>query len=190
MNNLTKRIITGTLFGLVMISGILISFYSCLILFSIILFLLSLEYLKLIGMSQNNSILYAVISTFIFAFFSYLEVSPNKIIALVIIVLVTLLALRELKMNRSKSLLINRPISFGLLYLIIPFYFLLKSNDAGYGHHILFFFVVVWASDTFAYFAGSAFGRRKLWPSISPKKTIEGLFGGIIGNEEQLQFLK
>ena len=38
-----------------------------------------------------------------------------------------------------------------------------------------------WASDTFAYFAGSFLGRRKLCPSISPGKTVEGFVGGLIG---------
>lgn len=38
-----------------------------------------------------------------------------------------------------------------------------------------------WASDTFAYFAGCAFGSHKLCPSISPKKTVEGLIGGLAG---------
>jgi phosphatidate cytidylyltransferase len=40
---------------------------------------------------------------------------------------------------------------------------------------------IVMASDTFAYFAGSAFGRHKLAPKISPGKTVEGLAGGILG---------
>ncbi len=39
----------------------------------------------------------------------------------------------------------------------------------------------VWAADTFAYFAGRAFGRRPLFPRVSPKKTVEGLAGGIAG---------
>ncbi|MGN0941656.1 MAG: phosphatidate cytidylyltransferase [Selenomonadaceae bacterium] len=38
-----------------------------------------------------------------------------------------------------------------------------------------------WASDTFAYFSGSAFGKNKLCEAISPKKTIEGFIGGVIG---------
>ncbi len=50
------------------------------------------------------------------------------------------------------------------------------------GHiKILIAIVIVWAADTFAYFAGVNFGRRKLAPSISPGKTIEGVVGGLLG---------
>jgi phosphatidate cytidylyltransferase len=41
--------------------------------------------------------------------------------------------------------------------------------------------VAIWASDTFAYFAGRAFGKHPLFPRISPKKTIEGSVGGVVG---------
>lgn len=46
---------------------------------------------------------------------------------------------------------------------------------------ILLTFVGTWASDTFAYFTGYLFGRHKLCPNVSPKKTVEGFVGGIIG---------
>ena len=42
-------------------------------------------------------------------------------------------------------------------------------------------FICTWASDTFAYFTGSAIGSHKLCPSISPKKTVEGFLGGLFG---------
>ena len=46
---------------------------------------------------------------------------------------------------------------------------------------ILLPFVIAFSSDTFAYFAGRAFGKHKLAPVISPNKTVEGLFGGLLG---------
>ncbi len=42
--------------------------------------------------------------------------------------------------------------------------------------------LVTWGGDTTAYFVGSAIGRHKLWPRLSPRKTWEGLFGGVIGS--------
>ncbi len=46
---------------------------------------------------------------------------------------------------------------------------------------ILLPFVIAFSSDTFAYFVGCAIGKHKLAPVISPKKTVEGLFGGLLG---------
>jgi phosphatidate cytidylyltransferase len=48
-------------------------------------------------------------------------------------------------------------------------------------YFILIAFVLAFLSDTGAYFAGRAFGKHKLAPVISPKKTIEGVVGGAIG---------
>jgi phosphatidate cytidylyltransferase len=44
----------------------------------------------------------------------------------------------------------------------------------------LYFFGIIWLSDTGAYVIGSLFGKRKLAPTISPNKTIEGSLGGIV----------
>ncbi len=47
---------------------------------------------------------------------------------------------------------------------------------------VIMLFVVTWMNDTLAYFAGRAFGRHKLHPRISPKKTWEGFAGGAVGS--------
>jgi len=53
-------------------------------------------------------------------------------------------------------------------------------REAGMGA-TLFAILVTWATDTVAYFAGSAVGKRPLWPSVSPKKTLEGAVAGLLG---------
>ena len=46
---------------------------------------------------------------------------------------------------------------------------------------LLLVVVVTWLNDTFAYLVGRSFGRRKLAPVVSPKKTVEGSIGGVVG---------
>ncbi|MBR6694698.1 MAG: phosphatidate cytidylyltransferase [Clostridia bacterium] len=52
----------------------------------------------------------------------------------------------------------------------------------GYGMFaFILIFIFAWASDTFAYFSGVFLGKHKLCPALSPKKTVEGAIGGIVG---------
>ncbi|TDR31685.1 phosphatidate cytidylyltransferase [Hydromonas duriensis] len=68
-----------------------------------------------------------------------------------------------------------------LVLLVTGWCFLLVRHDARYAWMLLGLLVVVWVADTAAFFAGRAFGRRKLAPSISPGKTIEGALGAWVG---------
>ena len=69
----------------------------------------------------------------------------------------------------------------GFFYALLPALALLWIRDRSNDKLILLFwvFIVTWATDIGAYFAGRAIGRRKLAPAISPNKTVEGLYGGI-----------
>jgi len=57
-----------------------------------------------------------------------------------------------------------------------------QGADPLLGAHMVFYAALVtWATDTGAYLAGVAFGRHPLLPRVSPKKTVEGAVGGLIG---------
>lgn len=68
--------------------------------------------------------------------------------------------------------------------LLIPFMLtaLVRIHDGAYGRFfILIPCVMAFMSDTGAYFVGCAIGKHKLAPTISPKKSVEGVFGGVAG---------
>ena len=62
------------------------------------------------------------------------------------------------------------------LYIIIPLSLIHQIDK----ELILFMFILTWTFDTFAYIIGVKFGKHKILPSISPKKSWEGFFGGFI----------
>jgi phosphatidate cytidylyltransferase len=91
--------------------------------------------------------------------------------------------------NSSKNTLNNLTYGiFGMVYIFFPitslffigFYDNYSWVDSFQQELLLGFFVLIWANDTGAYLAGSAFGKRKLFERISPKKTVEGSIGGLI----------
>ncbi|WP_251943057.1 phosphatidate cytidylyltransferase [Staphylococcus sp. Marseille-Q5304] len=66
-----------------------------------------------------------------------------------------------------------------IAYVGIGFMYFYETREEGL-QYILFAFLVVWLTDTGAYIFGRLMGKHKLWPVISPNKTIEGFIGGLI----------
>lgn len=67
----------------------------------------------------------------------------------------------------------------GFFYALLPALALLWIRERAGLDLLIWAFIVTWATDIGAYFAGRSFGKRKLAPTISPNKTVEGLYGGI-----------
>lgn len=71
---------------------------------------------------------------------------------------------------------------FGFFYVtfLLSFIFLVRKQIYG-EFFVWLIFISAWGCDTFAYFTGRFFGKNKLIPGLSPKKTVEGAIGGILG---------
>lgn len=70
-----------------------------------------------------------------------------------------------------------------VLLITVSLSFIVKLRDFGgvfSSFYVLYALCISWMSDIGAYFFGTFFGKRKLCPSISPKKTVEGVFGGVV----------
>lgn len=89
---------------------------------------------------------------------------------------VTVLTKNKLTIDGASLLLL------GSLYVGYGFDAMLTVRSSEmHGLYLSFLaFGCIWASDIGAYFVGRAVGKHKLWPSISPNKTIEGSVGGIV----------
>lgn len=109
---------------------------------------------------------------------------------LIIMPLMFLILIAELY-RKSANPLMNISITLsGIFYLAIPMVLLSYLSYApAYGlrynldynpNILLGFFLILWTNDTFAYVVGRAVGKRKLFESISPKKTWEGALGGAV----------
>ncbi|MDW7668921.1 MAG: phosphatidate cytidylyltransferase, partial [Bacillota bacterium] len=67
----------------------------------------------------------------------------------------------------------------GGFYISFFMYHLFLLNDTLF---VWYIYIIAFGNDTFAYFTGKLFGKHKLSPVLSPKKTVEGAVGGIVGS--------
>jgi len=72
--------------------------------------------------------------------------------------------------------------AFGIAYVTYLMSFLILIRNLDYGFVLIWLiFIGAWGTDTMAYTFGRLFGKRKIIPEISPKKTLAGAIGGILG---------
>ncbi len=72
---------------------------------------------------------------------------------------------------------------FGILYVGVLFAYIYKVRIHPNGQYLVWLIILSsWGSDTCAYAVGMLFGKHKAFPNLSPKKSVEGCIGGVVGS--------
>jgi len=107
------------------------------------------------------------------------QIPPFLVAALLILSVLFMGTSRDLSSTTSKMGMLL----FGILFIgFLLAYVSLVRNMTNGRLWVLFLIVTVWTGDISALLGGASFGRHKLYPKISPKKTFEGLAGAIFGS--------
>lgn len=184
-NNLTQRLITGILGSAAVITGVCFSEWTYFTLFFVLCGLAMHEFYKLVGLDGMvpQKTLGIAIGLLIFAltFFVEQETADPKYFFLVF-PLASVVFMIKLYKKFERKPFTNIAFTFlGIFYIAMPLSLLniAAYDDGKYNFEIILgSLLILWASDTGAYFAGTRFGKRKLFERISPKKSWEGFFGG------------
>lgn len=104
---------------------------------------------------------------------------PNLVFAILVLEMLAALVISVLNHKKYAIDLLTFT-AFEAMVVLAGFSLMVIVRDREPIRYLLIF-VSAWTTDTFAYFSGLTFGRKKLCPEISPKKTIAGAVGGTIG---------
>lgn len=186
-NNLTQRLITGILGSAAIITGVCLGEWTYFAVFFVICLFTLLEFYKLVGLDglapQKAYGTLCGIIIYGLSFFIEKDSLPAKYYIL-IFPLVSCVYLIKLYKKFERKPFTNIAFTFlGIFYVAIPFALLnvVVYDESEYNYEVIFgSLFILWASDTGAYFAGTLFGKRKLFERISPKKSWEGFLGGAI----------
>ncbi|OAD92239.1 phosphatidate cytidylyltransferase [Aequorivita soesokkakensis] len=183
-----KEILVRTLSGVLYISIIIFAMFTSREWFMGLFFVLAVitlsEYLKLVHLTSYLA--YFLLAA-AFYFLSYNVFDENAVYLLLILSgFVNLFLLKDVLWTSKIPMFEKKKYVTVILYIISGFVFLtlipVMNIDGRFMPEIIVaVFILVWSNDTFAYLVGKNLGKHKLLERISPKKTIEGFVGGILG---------
>lgn len=179
MNELLKRTLSGAVYVFLVISTTVYSPIVFSLLFSFFLIVGSFEFSQLIRMNKyvlatTSVLVYLCIS---FIGFDFLNLFDSLILFALLTSIYLLIFLFDHRAKISQSNIIKFFTFLG--YILVPFLLIIELQSEQ-KFIMLSIFLLVWCNDTFAYLLGKQFGQVKLFASVSPKKTVEGLIGGMI----------
>ncbi len=181
MRNLLRRSFSGIIYVLIFVSAILFSKESYIILITFFGFLCIWEFSKMVALKSYAAYLFFPVVLFLlinrqysYAAFGILIITLLSSVLLVY----QLFFKKEIKFlnERSKLGVTIRYVIFSMCFLVLlPFY-----ENSFHPYLMISILSIIWVNDSFAFLIGKNFGKHKLFPSVSPKKTIEGFFGGLV----------
>ncbi len=100
-------------------------------------------------------------------------------LVVILIGLLSLLKIRDIRESAGEAALLL----MGILYVPLLMSHLVGLREMTHGIQWIFLLlVIVMSGDTAAFYVGSTLGRRKLYPAVSPNKSVEGMLGGLAGS--------
>ncbi len=186
---LKQRIITALILAVVFIGGIyFLDTRWVSLLFSLVLFAATREYLALTtGMSMLAKTIFSAGFALLF-WWSLTLMTPSLIywqslagVALWLLVAIGFIFYRHRDTRPLQQRLAFLALGLVSAWICVHGVIYLHYVYAG-GEVLLFMLTLIWLADIGAYFSGRKFGKNKLAPSISPGKTWEGVYGGILLN--------
>ena len=189
MKNLIIRAITGALFVIILVGGIVYKPISLLILFTVITALTVWEFTTIVNRNMHlhvNRFITTVAASYLFvAVWTFNTNIMGSEVFIPYLISIIYLLVSELYFDRPDNIQ-NWAMTFmAQLYIALPFASLntlcFIATPAGvtyYYWYALSLFIFLWANDTGAYLFGSWLGKHSLFPRISPKKSWEGSIGG------------
>lgn len=183
MSNLVQRTLSGSVYVAVIVASVLYHPMSFSILFFLVSMLTVWEFCRLLKLDNWLSIWSSLSAGWLFLSRSYLNsFGPwmDRLYFLVVMVVLVAELFRKQKdpiRNWGYFLITQAMIALPYALMTDIYYHI----EWGVGKYIMLaLFVCVWCNDTGAYLVGSAIGKHKMIPRVSPGKTWEGLVGGFV----------
>ncbi len=189
MKNLIIRAVTGALFVIILVAGIVLHPYSLLILFTLITAMTVWEFTTIVNRHMHlhvNRFITTVAAAYLFvAVWAFNTNMMGAEVFIPYLISIIYLLVAELYFDRPDNIQ-NWGMTFmAQLYIALPFASLntlcFIGTPAGvtyYYWYALSLFIFLWSNDTGAYLFGSWLGKHRLFQRISPKKSWEGSIGG------------
>lgn len=191
MNNLVERTLTSIIFVIVLLGSIIQSEFASSILFFVIILLCQREFYNFFKPTdikpQKKVGIIGGLGFFVISLLASQARLESETLFSIIPLIFTIFII-ELYRNRPQPIPNIAFTILGIIYIAVPItllhdlaYYKDYSFGREYNYDILIgYFFVLWANDTGAYLIGRKWGKHKLFPRISPKKTWEGSIGGVV----------